>query len=123
MVETSDLPAVLDLTELLLLRAAVRSTHVADAVLDHALGIVRASRADPRIRQGASSRAALSLVRCAQARALLQGRNYVLPDDTKSVAPAVLGHRLILDDGSTLGARADETVAELVSRVPVPVHG
>ena len=118
-----DLTAVIDPGTLLLLRAAVRTTHVADSVLDHALGIVRASRAEPRVRLGASSRAALALVRCAQARALLQGRDYVVPDDTKAVAGPVLGHRLILDDGSTLGARADEAIAELMARVPVPMHG
>jgi MoxR-like ATPase len=75
---------------------------------------------------GASSRAALTLVRCAQARALLTGRDYVVPDDTKALAPAVLAHRLVLSDGmsgtGSAGARAEALVADLVTRVPVPVQ-
>jgi len=104
-------------------RATVRATHVDDAVLDHALAVVRATRTDPRIRIGASSRAALSLVRCAQARALLHGRDYVVPDDTKALAGPVLVHRLVPTGGF---ARAGDTgaahavVADIVAQLPVP---
>jgi MoxR-like ATPase len=73
-------------------RAEVARTHVADAVLDHALRVVEATRAHPAVALGASTRAAVSLVRCAQARALLTGRDHVAPDDVKLLAPAVLGH-------------------------------
>ena len=107
-------------------RTGVRTTYVADSVLEHALAIVRATREDPRIQLGASSRAALTLVRCAQARALLTGRDYVVPDDTKVLAPSVLAHRLVLADGSSgsgmVGSRAEALVADLVTRIPVPVQ-
>ena len=113
------LEPVLSAAELTVLRAAARAVHVSDAVLDHAVALVRASRHDPRVRVGASSRAAIALVRCAQARALLRGRAHVLPDDTKSVAPAVLGHRLQLARGA--GEQGPDVVVQLLERLPVPV--
>ena len=121
-----DLAAVVDPEQLTTARTGVRTTYVADSVLEHALAIVRATREDPRIQLGASSRAALTLVRCAQARALLTGRDYVVPDDTKVLAPSVLAHRLVLADGSSgsgmVGSRAEALVADLVTRIPVPVQ-
>ena len=116
-----DLSPVISSEGLLALRTATRATHVADAVLDHAVAVVRATRDDPRIRVGASSRAALALVRCAQGRALLQGRDYVVPDDTQLLAGAVLAHRVRLADGPTDRARAEHAIREVVARVPVPV--
>jgi MoxR-like ATPase len=114
-----DLPAVLTPERLVALRMAVRTVHVAEPVLQHASALVRATRADPRVRVGASPRAALSLVRCAQARALLLGRSFVTPDDTKALAVPALSHRLALDGGSR--ADRDAVVTDLVQRVPVPV--
>ena len=63
----------------------------------------------------------LTLIRCAQARAHLHGRDYVAPDDTKALASAVLGHRLVLAHDLPGGGTA--VVADLVSRVPVPLQG
>ena len=131
-----DLSAVVDPQQLTSARLGVRTTYVADSVLEHTLAIVRATRADPRIELGASSRAALTLVRCAQARALLAGRDYVVPDDTKALAPSVLAHRLVLVGEQavlgTVGARwtgpgpagdrAEAVVGEIVARIPVPVQ-
>jgi MoxR-like ATPase len=121
-----DLAAVVAPDELRAARTGVRMTYVADSVLEHALAVVRATREDPRVQLGASSRAALTLVRCAQARALLTGRDYVVPDDTKVLAPWVLAHRLVLSDGTTgggaPGSRAETIVSDLVARVPVPVQ-
>ena len=81
-----DLQPVVGPAQLQAARAAVRQTHVADAVLDHALALVQATRRDPRVFLGASPRAALTLIRCAQARAHLHGRDYVAPDDSKTLA-------------------------------------
>ncbi len=92
----TDLQPVLAAQELRWLQLEVRRTFVADPVLDFALGIVAATRAHPHVRVGASSRAALSLLHCAQAHALLVGRDYVTPDDIKSLAPSALGHRLVV---------------------------
>jgi MoxR-like ATPase len=71
---------------------------------------------------GMSPRATLSLLRCSRVQAAAEGRNYVVPDDIKALAPAVLAHRLILTDEAAIrGVTKDEVVAELVATVPVPV--
>jgi MoxR-like ATPase len=109
------------------LRDAVGRVHVADPVLDYALTVVDATRRSPALAIGASTRAAVSLLRVAQARALLGGRAHVLPDDVKVLAPVVLGHRVVpldrhLGGGSATGITAGgRIVAELVAQLPVPV--
>ena len=118
-----DLTAVTSPAELSRVRTEVRRTHVADAVLDHAVRLVEATREHPAVVLGASTRAALVLVRCAQARAVLSGRDHAVPDDVKALAAPVLGHRLVLTDspaGSGL-RRAQALVAELVATVPLPL--
>src|SRR3954468_15725193 len=80
-------PPVVDAPGLGALRAAAGGTHVADVVLDYALSIAEATRRSPHLALGASTRAAVSLLRCAQAAALLAGRTHVLPDDVKRLAP------------------------------------
>lgn len=114
-----ELAAVTSPEQLCLVRAEVRRTHVAEAVLDQALAIVEATRVAPGVALGASTRAALSLVRCAQASALLDGRDHVRPDDVRTLAPAVLGHRLVLSDGGAAPVRGQRIVAELLGSVPV----
>ena len=117
-----DLSPVIDPAQLRLLRAAVRATYVADPALEYCLSIVRATREDPRVRIGASSRAAIALVRCAQARAVLYGREYVVPDDAKLLAAPVLAHRLALMQRSNSPDHAEHIVNEIVERVAVPLR-
>ncbi len=102
-------------------RAAVRRLYVAEPVLRYAVDIVGATRDDDRIRLGASARAGIALVRCAQARAVLAGRDHVLPDDVRALAVPVLAHRVrpaVAAPGSTA---AELLVRELTAAVPVPV--
>jgi MoxR-like ATPase len=113
-----DLMPVLDVADLRTLQERVRELHVADTVLDYAVAVVRTTRSDARIVLGASSRAAIGLVRCAQARAVLAGRDHVTPDDVRALAVPVLAHRLVLAHGNR---SAEELVTELLARVPVPV--
>ncbi len=114
--------------ELRWLQLEVRRTYVADAVLDFSLAVVAATREHPDVRVGASSRAALSLLRCAQARALVAGRNYVVPDDIKLLAPTALGHRIVLAPGiagpvSTGATSAGVAIVrEVLASVPVPLR-
>ena len=125
-----DLTAVISPEELRAVQAQVRHTYVADPVLDFALHVVRATRGHPAVRIGASSRAALALVRCAQARSVLFDRDYVLPDDVKTLAPWVLGHRLVVRRTAQprVGAGADQLgsgaaiVAAVLDTVAVPVR-
>jgi MoxR-like ATPase len=115
-----ELPAVTTPEELVGVRQEARHTHVSEPVLDYALRVVAATRDSPTVALGGSTRAGLTLVRCAQARALLAGREHVVPDDVKALAPPVLGHRLVLRDGG--GARRGQAlVHDLLTALPVPL--
>lgn len=90
-------------------------------VQSYALRIVRASRSFPGIAVGASTRAAIALVRSARALALLSGRDFVTPDDIKRLAPAALRHRIsVLADLAIEGRSPDMLVAELLDKIEAP---
>ncbi len=110
--------------ELVRLASALRDLHVEPAVRRYAVRIVQATREDPAFELGASPRGSLALFRTARALAALSGRDYVLPDDVKTMAPYVLPHRLILSTQARLrGRNADDVLAEVLDRVPVPIEG
>jgi len=118
-----ELPAVVDVVELLAMQRLAREVHVADVVEDYVVRLVRASRLHASIELGASPRATLGLYRAAQAMAALKGRGYVLPDDVKRLAPAVLTHRLIVSAQSRLRGRgATDVLKDVIGSVPVPVE-
>jgi MoxR-like ATPase len=90
---------------------------------EYILNLVEATRKHPDIYLGASTRAALSLYRASQAGALLSGRDYVVPDDIKQLAPPVLSHRL-LAKSFRQGGRADAAEAifnDILNQTPVPI--
>ena len=116
------LPAVVGPAELAAARSAVRRLHVADPVLEYAVRLTRATRERPEVLVGASSRAAIVLVRCAQAAAALAGREYVGPDDVRDLAVPVLAHRLVLAAATRGGSAAEELVGRVADEVPVPVR-
>jgi MoxR-like ATPase len=102
---------------------AVAAVHVGEAVEGYIVDLVRATRAHESVALGASPRATLALFRTAQALAALRGRGYALPDDVKRLAPAVLGHRIIVNAATRLrGASTDEVIAEVLAGTPVPVE-
>ncbi len=104
------------------LQAAVRKVRLDDAVLDYALGLVRETRASKHLTVGGSPRASIALTRAAQAHALLQGRDYVLPDDVKALAVPVLAHRVIgTGFGGEGGDERERIVREVAERAEVPV--
>jgi MoxR-like ATPase len=112
---------VLDAARLLALRDQVRRVRVTDEVEAYLVAIVRATRAHEDLQLGASPRATVALYRVAQAAAVLNGRSFVLPDDVKAVAPAVLVHRLVVDlDRSLRGATAESALAAVLEQVAVP---
>jgi MoxR-like ATPase len=118
-----ELPAVVSASELVGMQRLVREVHVAEAVEDYIVRLVRASRVHASIELGASPRATLALYRCSQALAALRGRNYVLPDDVKELAPAVLTHRIIASAQTRLRGRgAADIVTDILGNVPVPVE-
>lgn len=105
------------------LRAAARRVTIADPVADYVVSLSRATRERDGVRYGASPRASLYLAAMARARAMFDGRSYVLPDDVQALAVPVLAHRLVLDDvgyGGESLAVARAIVAGIVRDVPVP---
>jgi MoxR-like ATPase len=117
-----DLEGVVTPDEIVGVRTVVRSTHVSDAVLDYALRLTAASREHPDVELGASPRSSIMLIRCAQARALIDGRDFVVPDDVKRLAVPALAHRIVAGAGLRLErGRTTEIVKEIVQATPVPV--
>jgi MoxR-like ATPase len=101
--------------------AAVGGVPMVGEVVDYVVGLVRATREAADIETGASPRAAAMLAGAARARAALEGREYVLPDDVKALAPSVLRHRVSLSPAAEIEGRAVETViARLIEQVEAP---
>ena len=104
------------------LREGARVVRVADELTDYLVAIVAGTRDRPEVELGGSPRASVALFRAAQASAFLAGRDFVLPDDIRGIAPAVLGHRLRVDlDSSLHGATAERVLAAVIAAVPIPV--
>jgi MoxR-like ATPase len=107
-----------DMRELI---AAVRQVHVADVLKQYVIKLVTATRSTPELRLGASPRATLHLLRASRARAALDGRDFVIPDDVQALALPVLAHRL-LPSAEALVARQlpEQVLATIVGQVPLP---
>jgi MoxR-like ATPase len=121
-----EIASVATAAEVIACQEAVREVHVDDKVRKYMLEMVQATRRHDDILLGASPRASIALFRTAQAHAAIHGRNFVLPDDVKQLALAVLGHRVILRPEARLRKlTAPALIEELVSevRVPAPAHG
>ena len=105
------------------LRDEVRAVRVSDAVRGYIGDVVRATRTADGVELGASPRAALALYRASQAHAAIRGRAYVLPDDVKAQASAVLRHRVFLGaDAQMRGRSGGDVVGDVLARTPVPAE-
>jgi len=119
----ADLEPVTDPDSILDLIQRVRAIHVAEEVQNYIVDIARKTRTHHEIDLGASPRATLALYRTSQARAAIHGRDFVLPDDVKYLAPFVLTHRIQISPQTRLrGRRPEEIVIDLVNTIPVPVE-
>jgi MoxR-like ATPase len=99
-----------------------RRVYVEDSVQRYVVALLHQTRGDNRLHLGASPRAGINLLRVGKARALVAGRDYLVPDDVKLVAPAVLAHRLILaPEARSAGLSDGDVVRDAVERTPVPV--
>ena len=117
-----DLEPVLGPEEVVRHQEVVRTVHVSGPIIDYAVAVVGATRSHPDSVIGASPRAAVALSRCAQARAVVRGRDFVLPDDVKALAPAVLAHRLLTGPDRRASAdRGRDIVRDVLAQVPVPL--
>ncbi|HDQ70743.1 MAG TPA: MoxR family ATPase [Chloroflexi bacterium] len=118
-----DLEAVTKPDELTEMQWAVRQVRVENSVRKYIVDVVRATRAHPEIQLGVSPRGTLALYKCAQAWAAIRGREYVLPDDVKLLAPYVLTHRIIISPATRLrGREIADVLMDVIDTVPVPVE-
>ena len=115
------LKAVTSANDIKAMTETVRAIHIAQPLQEYIVSIAEISRSHGGISLGVSPRATLNLQRVAKALAASRGRAYVIPDDVKAVAVAVLAHRLVLTPDSQLqGLKATQVIADIVDSVPVP---
>ena len=112
-----DLDPVAEVGEVIAAQTAAGAVHGSEALRRYVVGILEATRADPRVDLGASPRAGLMLFRAAKANAALDARDHALPDDVQALASSVLAHRLLLSPGSG-GDEREAVVRDALDRVP-----
>ena len=119
--ENAVLRQITDATELLAMRASLEQVEVSADLLEYVVSIIRATRTHQQIQVGASPRGGLALVQLARGQALLNKRDFVIPDDIKYVAVPALAHRITLRPELWVRqVSADDVVARLLSAVPTP---
>ncbi|MCC6957657.1 MAG: MoxR family ATPase [Anaerolineales bacterium] len=117
------LQAVTSAEQIIDLQEQRRQVRVETSLRDYIVKVARATRKNQEVALGASPRATLALFQASQAWAAIQGRDYVLPDDVKLVAPHVLTHRMMLSSQAQLrGRQPQDLVSDIVDSVPVPVE-
>jgi MoxR-like ATPase len=115
------LKSVVSLEDLQKMQEAVRKIYVSPAVKRYIVELTRATRENPDVYLGASPRGSLGLFRAGQARAAIQGRDYILPDDVKALAPYVLSHRVVTNPAARLkNLTSAQIVKEIMMNLPVP---
>jgi MoxR-like ATPase len=118
----NELTAVLGASDISELQETVRQIHLDPVLRNYLVQLVQATRTHADVELGASPRATLGLYRCSQALAAIRGRDYVTPDDLKTLAPLALAHRMILRSQARLRERTPESVIdEILAQIQVPV--
>ena len=116
-----DVSPVIDPRTFLALQRAVEDVHLDPPLVEYALALVRATRDEADLALGASPRGSLALVTLSRAWAMVRGRDYVGPDDIRTLAIPALSHRVSLDDEAWVrGTVADDVVRRVIDRVPAP---
>ena len=111
----NDIKPVISLSELAELRAKVKKTWIEDKLVDYIIRLVSTTRSHPHIFVGASPRASIALMQASQAYALLNGRDFVVPDDIKRLAVPVLAHRLTLTAEAEMDGRTVEAIIKVIA--------
>ena len=114
--------SVLDVQDIVAMQNEANEVFVHKSMLEYIAGIVEATRKDTTIVMGVSTRGSLALLRAAKAYAYIQGRDYVVPEDVKTLAIPVLAHRLILNYGYRKEADNQQRMREIVDKQPVPTE-
>lgn len=116
------LESVTHMDQISAIQQEIKEVFIGDPVMDYLLDVVRHTRTHPSVLLGASPRAAISFMMAVKAFAFLQERDYVLPDDVKTMAPYVISHRIVLRPESRLDSMSSEAVLNAVlQQVRVPV--
>ncbi|MFD2045113.1 AAA family ATPase [Ornithinibacillus salinisoli] len=118
----NEIYASLTLDDIREFQQQIKQVSISDVVSDYLLGLIHQSREHSEVELGISPRGMLALMRAAQARAYLQGRDFVTPEDIKQLAPYVFEHRLILTMEGSIKKTAQQVVDEIMKAVPVPVE-
>jgi MoxR-like ATPase len=106
------------------LQTHVRQVHVVESMRRYILDLINQTRVHPSLELGASPRGSLAVFRSAQARAAIQGRDYVIPDDIKYMAPACLAHRMKMNPQNILqGQSTTDVIHEILKHLVIPVGG
>ncbi len=122
-VSTKELAQVISCEDIVELSESMKQVHCSDAVRNYILELVEATRNADFIKLGVSPRGSIALYRMAKAYAFVKGRNYVVPDDIKELAPYVLAHRIILTPkGKTLVSNQEEAIRRLLENIVVVVE-
>ena len=117
-----ELKPICTASDILRLQQEVEGVHTSKEIRAYISAIAAASRKNPALQLGVSTRAAISLLRAAQACALLAGRDYVVPEDVLKMAPSVLAHRLVLSPEARMrNMTAERVLQNVLSGVTVPV--
>jgi MoxR-like ATPase len=120
-IEEFGIEPVADLTRLVEMRRVVQQVKLSDAILDYIVDLIRATRERSSLAFGASPRAATMLASGVRAYAALNGRDFVLPDDVKTLAVPALRHRVVLSPGAEIeGSTAEGVVRQILEQVAAP---
>jgi MoxR-like ATPase len=119
--EKIDLQPVIDADQLLQMQSTVEQVHASEAMEYYIVSLAAATRHHPQVQVGASPRGSLALYQLARAHAMVQARDFVLPDDVKVMAIPALAHRLLLKPELWMrGMHAEDVVRDLLERTPIP---
>ncbi len=112
---------MIDASGLLAAQRALEDVHVSDAIMRYIVALVAATRSDPRTQVGSSPRGSLAVLKLSRGMAMLEGRDYVIPDDVKAVALPALAHRLSLRPELWIqDVRTEDVVRACLDAVPTP---
>jgi MoxR-like ATPase len=119
--EKIELQPVIDAAQLLQMQATVEQVHAGEAVEHYIVSLTATTRQHPQVQVGASPRGSLALYQLARAHAMVQRRDFVLPDDVKVMAIPALAHRLLLKPELWMrGIRAEDVIRDILERTPIP---
>jgi MoxR-like ATPase len=120
--DSSGLESVMGVDDIIAFRRRIMEARVEEKVKRYITDIVQATRRHPQVSFGASPRAAVFMLRMAKAMALLDGREFAVPDDVKRFAPPILRHRIILKPEAEIeGLSTDDMIADILSTITVPM--